>query len=53
MVPVTLSSAFGGTVTVNYATANGTGPTGAISFGPTSGDYAATSGTLTFTRVRP
>jgi hypothetical protein len=48
MVPVTLSSAFGGTVTVGYATVNGTGPTGAVSFGPTAGDYAATSGTLTF-----
>jgi hypothetical protein len=38
--PVTLSSASGQTVTVNYATANGTAIAGS--------DYGATSGTLTF-----
>jgi chitinase len=40
---VTLSAASGQTVTVNYATANNTATAG------TTGDYIATSGSLTFT----
>ncbi|WP_025344249.1 Calx-beta domain-containing protein [Sulfurospirillum multivorans] len=39
-IPVTLSDTDGNTVTVNYATSNGTATTGS--------DYNATSGTLTF-----
>jgi hypothetical protein len=39
---VTLSAASGQTITVNYATANGTATAG------TTGDYLAASGTLTF-----
>ncbi|MFL5754755.1 MAG: Calx-beta domain-containing protein, partial [Chloroflexota bacterium] len=43
-VPVTLSNAYGGTVTVQYATADGSGPTGAVA----PSDYTAASGTVTF-----
>ncbi len=43
-LPVTLSSAYGGTVTVNYATADGSGPTGAVA----PNDYTSASGTVTF-----
>lgn len=43
---VTLNNASGRTVTVNYATSDGTATTGA---GPGGSDYLATSGTLTFT----
>ncbi|WP_459986902.1 Calx-beta domain-containing protein, partial [Nocardioides sp. AN3] len=39
-VPVTLSAASGKTITVTYATANGTATAGS--------DYTATTGTLTF-----
>ena len=42
---VRLSAASGRTITVNYATADGTGSNGARA----PGDYTATSGTLTFT----
>ncbi|HEY0170961.1 MAG TPA: Calx-beta domain-containing protein [Pyrinomonadaceae bacterium] len=42
---VTLSAASGQTVTVNYATANGTATAGA---GGAQGDYSAVSGTITF-----
>ena len=44
-VPVTLSNPFGGTVTVQYASADGVGPSGANA----GDDYLATAGTLTFT----
>ncbi len=43
-VPVTLSAPYGGTVTVNYATQDGTGVAGATA----PNDYTATSGTVTF-----
>ncbi len=43
-LPVTLSSPVGSTVTVNYATANGTGIHPAIA----PNDYTTTSGTVTF-----
>ncbi len=43
-VPVTLSNVVGATVTVNYATADGSGPAGAV----VPNDYTSTSGTVTF-----